>query len=105
MNHYILITIISIISLASIFTNSITLVSSSEKVNTTEPVTQTEELSYTIREYHGKIALFTGDNPKPDAVYDIFTSSLPDIDAQALKEGITVGTKQEAQKIIEDYTS
>lgn len=105
MNHYILTTILTIVSLTSILSNSIKLVSSNKVSRIKEETTVTEKISYTLREYNGKIALFTGENTKPDVIYDIFTASLPEVDSNALKQGITVQTEKEAQKIIEEYTS
>ena len=105
MKHYIIISIVSILSLTAIVSNSINLLSHSETTVTTEYVSEYEEVAYTIRDYNGRIALFTKNNDKPEIVYDIFTSSLPEGDKEKLRKGITVETEEEAKSLIDDYTS
>lgn len=66
---------------------------------------QNESDYYIIKEYQGKIAIFEDDITTPYAIYDTYTSVLPETDRQKLKEGILVKDKDELQKVIEDYTS
>lgn len=105
MKHYIIISIVSILSLTAIVTNSINLLSHSEKTVTTENISEHEKATYTIRDYNGRIALFVRNNENPETVYDIFTDSLPEKDKENLRKGITVETEDEAKSLIEDYTS
>ena len=104
MNHYILITIISILSLTSVISNSIKLISYKPRAIIQE-ITTEELTRYTIKEYNGRIALYKDDNPKPINVYDIFVSSLPETDITTIRSGITVYSEIEAQHIIDEYTS
>ena len=60
---------------------------------------------YTLSEYKGRVAVFYNNNSSPDEIYDSFLDSLPEDDAVALKEGITVFSKEELQQLLEDYTS
>ena len=105
MKHYILITIISILSVTSIISNSIKLSSTSRSYNGRTVITEEEKTIYTLKDYNGRLALFESNNPKPTVVYEIFTSTLPEADQINLKNGITVTSEKEAQKLIEEYTS
>jgi len=60
---------------------------------------------YTIGEFNGRIAVYYGDNILPDEIYDTFLESLPVEDIEKLNIGITVYSKEDAQKLVEDYTS
>ena len=105
MKHYILITIISILSITSIISNSIKLSSNSQPHSGKTVITEEEKIIYTLKDHNGRLALFESNNPKPMAVYEIFTSTLPETDQLDLKNGITVTSEKEAQKLIEEYTS
>ncbi len=63
------------------------------------------EKSYIVKDYNGRIAVFEKNNSSPIVVYDIFTSSLPEDDLEALQKGIIADTKAELFDIISDYTS
>lgn len=60
---------------------------------------------YTIREYEGRVAVFKNTDKVPFAIYEAYTSLLPEQDRQKLKNGIQVDNTTDLQKIIEDYTS
>lgn len=59
---------------------------------------------YTLRDYGGRIAVFKYGEDKPDEVFDIFTSSLPESEVKRLQNGITVEGEKALQRLIEDYT-
>lgn len=59
---------------------------------------------YTLRDYGGRIAVFSSDKDEPDEVFDIFTSSLPESEIERLQKGITVEGEKALQRLIEDYT-
>lgn len=63
-----------------------------------------EEDKYILKDYNGRIALFFQNETKPIEIYDVFTSSLPESDAKALKDGVSV-TDDKLKKILEEYTS
>ena len=58
-----------------------------------------------LRSWEGKLALFTGDNPAPDEVYDVYIQSLPPEEQERLNAGIAVDTEEELAGWLEDYTS
>ena len=60
---------------------------------------------YILGEYDGKVALYKRDFAMPVEIYDVYLSSLPESERQLLKEGITAQSDEQAQKLIEDYTS
>jgi hypothetical protein len=62
-------------------------------------------LSYIVKEYNGKIAVFEEGKNKPFKVTDSSVSDLPEYDRKLLEEGIKATTKQELQRILEDYCS
>ena len=99
--HYIIITVIilsGILFFVSGTKNPITRVNQ----ETTKP--QHSELNYLLKDYNGRIALFYQNEEKPIEVYDIFTNSLPEKDAQRIKGGITVST-DELNNLLSDYIS
>lgn len=59
---------------------------------------------YTVREFEGQIGIFTNDEAKPIEVFETSVSLLPQSDRELLKNGITVDTPEELQKLIEDFT-
>lgn len=105
MKHYILISIISLLSVTAIISNTIKLVSTDGNKSTTNITSEADNITYTIRDYNGRIALFENSNPNPKTVYEIFTASLPQADKEMLINGISVTSEEEAKRLIEEYTS
>lgn len=58
-----------------------------------------------LRAWEGKLALFTGDNPAPDQVYDVYIQTLPPEEQERLSQGIAVDSDEELAGWLEDYTS
>ncbi len=58
---------------------------------------------YVLGEYNGYIAVFCGD--EPSEVFECKLSSLPEEEAQKLREGIHAKNEEELQLLIEAYTS
>lgn len=73
--------------------------------NNHQATTESTSAIYTLSEYKGRVAVFYNNNSSPDEIYDSFLDSLPEDDVIALKEGITVFSKEELQQLLEDYTS
>ncbi len=63
------------------------------------------EFLYVVREYDGKVAVFTPDSELPEEIYETYVSSLPEIDREYLSKGIYIKTGTELEEIIEDLTS
>ncbi len=61
-------------------------------------------VSYTVKSYNGRLAVFYDKNITPQEIYNIQTNTLPPNDAEKLQSGITVTSKEELLKIISDYT-
>ncbi len=60
--------------------------------------------AYTVREYDGKIAVFSGDNSNPDYVLESpLIRDLPFADRQALGEGVEVSNCEELNEVLQDY--
>ena len=71
------------------------------------PPTQSTQPAYhyTLRDYNGLLAVYTGDNPEPIQIFEIFTDSLPPQDSARIRAGIGARDEKELQALIEDYTS
>lgn len=59
---------------------------------------------YYVKEYQGKIAVFSENEKAPDTVYDVYIDNLPEKDKKLLKTGLRAESEEELQQIIEDYT-
>ncbi len=51
----------------------------------------------------GKLALFKTGEAAPVARYDVYVSLLPETDAEALRSGIPVSTREELNRYLEDF--
>lgn len=96
----IIITILVISTSINVFTITRAVNLKESTVTTTKP----QEYQYILKDYGGRIAVFEKNNEKPLEVHDIFTSTLPEIDAQNLRKGIKV-TAEEIDKFLYEYTS
>ncbi len=61
-------------------------------------------VSFVLKEYNGKLGLFRGDAPSPYQTLDFDITYLSEYDRELLKQGIAVGTQNELDMLIEDYT-
>lgn len=60
---------------------------------------------YMLGAYQRKIASFQTGRAEPMEVFDIYLDSLPVVNQQELLRGIPAQSKEELQRLIEDYTS
>lgn len=60
---------------------------------------------YVVRDCDGKIAVFRKGEAAPMMTTATRTESLPRADAQKLRRGIEAGSKQEVERILEDFCS
>ena len=58
---------------------------------------------YLLRDDHGLLALYDPDSGELLRRYEIYTHLLPTADVDALREGITVYTDAELERLIEDF--
>lgn len=61
--------------------------------------------TYLLKAWNGAVALFVGDSGEPLTVYDVSVQSLPEEEQLLLQAGIAVGSDEELQEILENYTS
>lgn len=54
--------------------------------------------------WDGRLAVFSPHKETPHTVYDVFISSLPATEQEALRAGIPVYSETALQRLIEDYT-
>ncbi len=55
--------------------------------------------------FEEKLALFAGESPYPNIVYDFFVRNLPPEDRERLSEGILVSSQSELESLLEDFMS
>ena len=68
-----------------------------------QPIVQPTQTMYTVREYGGKIAVFTQDEPDPIAVYEVYVHLLPENDIELLRKGIAVDDDYTLLKTLENF--
>lgn len=64
-----------------------------------------EETVYLLGEYNGRVSVLSPATREPEMIFDIFIRTLPDVDQELLRQGITVSTYEELTRLIEDYIS
>lgn len=69
-----------------------------------ESASEAEKTMY-LGIFEGKLALFVGESPYPNVVYDVMVRTLPEADRIRLAEGIPVADEAELARLLEDYTS
>lgn len=60
---------------------------------------------YIIRDYDGKVAIFSVGSSVPEMVFDVYTRTLPEEDRERLASGVYVATYEELTALVEDYIS
>ena len=68
-----------------------------------EPIEK--KITYVVKEYKGKIAVFEKGNEKPFKITQVNTADLPKTDKEILKNGIEVENQKELSSVLEDYCS
>lgn len=94
------------ISIAALFVFTVTQIQTASSNRAPEILTTAHAPQYYyLREYNGKVAVFSEDGKTPDTVYDVYLRNLPDEDRKLLENGLRANNEDELQKLIEDYTS
>lgn len=73
--------------------------------NSLSEETVSEEQKMFLGVFEGKLALFIGESPYPNIVYDFLTRTLPAEDQNRLSEGIEISSESELQSLLEDFMS
>ena len=60
---------------------------------------------YLLKEYEGRLAVYKKNSTEPDMVFDLLIKMLPEYDRSMLQRGIYMETYEDAQRMVEDYTS
>jgi len=69
-----------------------------------EDISVTNNISFVLKDYNGNLALFRGNSDEPYVVLDEKTSFLNEYDRNRVLAGISVNTRSELEKLIEDMT-
>ena len=67
------------------------------------PIDTATEMAYIVKEYGGKVAVFTPDGTEPLAVYEVYVHLLPENDIELLRKGIAVDDDYTLLKTLEDF--
>ncbi len=65
----------------------------------------TEHITYVLKDYKGRIAIYENDSESPVTVYEVNTNSLPEEDAKRIRTGIKADNSAELHNLIEAYLS
>ena len=76
---------------------SIFLLNSNSKAATEPPA------AYYLRDWGGYIALFEAGNNRPLEIYPVYTHLLPQSDAESLRLGIPLSSREQADRLLEDF--
>lgn len=85
-----------------------------ELFGTVAPMSETDETravhvsigeQYIIREYDGRIGIFISGDNQPVKVIQVYVIHLPESDRMKLRQGITVNSRSELGKLINDFSS
>lgn len=60
-------------------------------------------LTYVIKAYHGRVAVFENGSDRPKEILDCPLDSLPPEEMQRLEQGITAADEKELQRLIEAF--
>ena len=68
-----------------------------------QPADTPSPVAYVVKEYGGKLAVFTQDETQPIAVYDVYIHLLPENDIELLRKGIAVDDDYTLMKTLENF--
>ena len=93
-----------IIGLCTIFCTALICISIMQMKNiTTQPISQPTEVAYIVKEYGGKLAVFSGSDTTPIAVYEVYIHLLPENDIELLRKGIVANDDYALLKTLENF--
>ena len=93
----------SIVLLISVIISSLF---SNAAPNSISEVPDTPQIvTYVVKEYDGKIAVFENGEDTPFKITDVYTKNLPKEDKLLISQGIKVDTDKELALILADYCS
>jgi len=69
-----------------------------------QPPEENASFCFTLGEWEGRLAVYTGGELKPSQVLDIPLAALPEPDRQLLRDGIPLRNEEELRRAIEDFT-
>ena len=75
----------------------------SESTTETESQTETQKTEYLVKNYEGKIGIFT-ENGTLVRIIDVYIKTLPKADQRLLEKGFSVTDESELRAILQDYT-
>ena len=67
------------------------------------PADTPTQTMYVVKEYGGKVAVFSPDETEPMAVYEVYVHLLPENDIEILRKGIEVDDDYTLMKTLEDF--
>ena len=93
-----------ILCFCTIFCTALICISIWQMKNTApQPIAQNAQTAYIVKEYGGKLAVFTPSEVQPIAVYDVYIHRLPENDIEILRKGIAVDDDYTLLKTLENF--
>ena len=80
-------------------------IENSNNSNNNYEIEKTTDNTYEIKEYNGRVAVFSQNNSEPVKMTHIMTKELPEFDQKLLSNGIKIYSDSELRNILEDYCS
>ncbi|MDR3552071.1 MAG: BofC C-terminal domain-containing protein [Clostridia bacterium] len=106
MKAKLIVSIASLLTVATIVPAAVLLPRRAAAAHVTSPASSSATQSgYIVRDYNGKVAVFSAQGGEPQQVLDVYTSTLPQEARLQLQAGIHVGTRDELLALLENYSS
>ena len=80
-------------------------IENSNNLNNNYEIEKVTDNTYEIKEYNGRVAVFSQNNSEPVKTTHIMTKELPEFDQKLLANGIKIYSDSELRNILEDYCS
>lgn len=80
-------------------------IENSNNLNNNYEIEEVTDNTYEIKEYNGRVAVFSQNNSEPVKMTHIMTKELPEFDQKLLSNGIKIYSDSELRNILEDYCS
>jgi hypothetical protein len=91
-------------TLCTLFCTALIAISIFTMKNTdTDTINVPTQTAYIVKDYGGKVAVFTPDEQQPLAVYEVYVHLLPENDIELLRKGIPVDDDYTLLKTLENF--
>ena len=103
MKKTVILAVLSVAASAVILCKSISTAKTIDNVAVTSPEKTVQK--YILKDYNGRIAVFYDGSEIPNEIFEIYTRTLPQEDAEKIEKGIEIDGISDLTDILTDYTS